>query len=87
MYPNSQGKQRGETNTLSDYEDGQFPSSGDEDGEYNDNGNFGGRSKLEKFRFVARLPAYSRINPNLPSSSSNRKLSIVRGIETRLSDR
>lgn len=37
--------------------------------------------KLAKFRFVARLPAYCRVNPNLPTSIANQRLTIVRGID------
>ena len=60
---------------TSDYEEGQFPT---EDNEGTAASAFAvgpdgklPNGKLAKFRFVAKLPAYCRVNPNLPTSTAN----------------
>ena len=53
----------------SDYEEGEFPSEDEP------------LVGSARFKFVARLPAYCRVNPNLPVSATNYQLAIVRGID------
>ena len=55
--------------TNSDYEEGEFPSEEEP------------LAASARFKFVARLPAYCRVNPNLPVSATNQQLAIVRGID------
>ena len=55
----------------SDFEEGEFPSEEDSN------------AINAKHRFVACLPTYFRVNPNLPISAKNQKLTVVRGIDRR----
>ena len=45
----------------SDYEEGEFPSADEESN----------KQAAKRPRFVARLPAYCRVNPNLPKTFNN----------------
>ena len=65
----------GKKHEDSDFEEGEFPSSEDQTAAIN-----------AKHRFVACLPTYFRVNPNLPVTRKNQRLTVVRGIDHRSQD-
>lgn len=62
----------------SDFEEGQVS----EDDDEIDGGELT-REYSQNYRFVARLPPYCRVNPNMPLTKLNTQMAIVQGIDRR----
>ena len=69
---------KGKTVTEATYEEeeGEFASSDSPTSK-----RFGGRSGNKNYLYIAPLPSFCKVNPNLPHSDSNQKETIVSGIE------